>query len=123
MQRIGELFGVNHYCVAQSNPYIIPFLPSVGAKSTAFGRGIRQLGNVVSEELSHRLAQIIDLGFHSYPLFKIHSILTQKYVGDVTMVPTFKISEFFSVISTPTNEMFKTYGRKGEIATWPSIID
>jgi predicted acylesterase/phospholipase RssA len=61
MKRIAELFGVNHYCVAQANPHIIPFLNSSENPSNFLTRSIKLIGTEVRAELQHRFSQVCRL--------------------------------------------------------------
>ncbi|KAJ3255048.1 hypothetical protein HK103_006668 [Boothiomyces macroporosus] len=121
MQRISELFGVNHYCVSQTNPHIIPFLNPSGKPSTIITRTIKSIGSIISTEFSHRITQLFDLGLHNSLVLKGHAILCQKYVGDITIVPYFPWLEFPLVMSSPNVEMAKKYSREGERACWRNI--
>ena len=71
MQRISELFGVNHFIVAQGifmlikfnsgilvNPHVIPFLNNSNQTPGFIGRMIGNLGQLAFSELEHRLAQV-----------------------------------------------------------------
>ncbi|KAJ3275222.1 hypothetical protein HDV01_000947 [Terramyces sp. JEL0728] len=117
MQRISELFGVNHY----SNPHIIPFLNPSGSPSTIITRTIKSIGSIISTEFSHRITQLFDLGLHNSLVLKGHAILCQKYVGDITIVPYFSWLEFPGVMSSPTVAMAKKYCIEGERACWKNI--
>lgn len=76
------------------------------------------IGYLVRSEILHRCRQGIQLGI--LPSF-IGSLLNQKYVGDVTIVPPLSISGYARVISNPTNESLSEFVRTGEKRTWPSI--
>jgi TAG lipase/steryl ester hydrolase/phospholipase A2/LPA acyltransferase len=58
MQRISELFGVNHYCVSQVNPHIIPFLNNSHQKSNVLTRAVSSIASIVNAEFQHRLRQV-----------------------------------------------------------------
>lgn len=63
MQRIRELFGVNHHLVAQANPHIIPFLNSSARKSRKVSSLVTSMGLTVSQEFQHRLEQVNQSSF------------------------------------------------------------
>lgn len=58
MQRISELFGVNHFIVAQVNPHIIPFFSTGNELPSLTGEIIRNVGHLAIQELHHRLTQV-----------------------------------------------------------------
>jgi hypothetical protein len=76
------------------------------------------IGYLVRSEILHRCRQGIQLGI--LPSF-IGSLLNQKYVGDVTIVPPLSISGYARVISNPTTESLTEFVKTGEKRTWPSI--
>jgi TAG lipase/steryl ester hydrolase/phospholipase A2/LPA acyltransferase len=119
MQRIRELFGVNHHLVAQANPHIIPFLDSTAYKPSKWSKYLNLISQNVGAEFRHRLAQVLDLGLQNTILFKIHSILNQTYVGDITIVPHIPWHRFLTLLSNPTVEMARAYMEAGEKAIWP----
>ncbi|KAI8895714.1 acyl transferase/acyl hydrolase/lysophospholipase [Globomyces pollinis-pini] len=121
MQRISEHFGINHYCVSQTNPYIIPFLNVSGQRSTPISRAIVSTASILGSEIQHRLQQLIDLGMTNTLLFKVKSMICQKYVGDITIVPHIMWSKFPLVMANPDLSMAKYYSNSGESATWPQI--
>ncbi|KAH6575395.1 hypothetical protein BASA62_001915 [Batrachochytrium salamandrivorans] len=55
--RISELFGVNHFIVAQVNPHVIPFMSWSNRAPSAFTSFVVQLGQLTQKELLHRLTQ------------------------------------------------------------------
>lgn len=58
MQRIRELFGVNHHLVAQANPHIIPFLDSSEYRPSKMSKFLNMISLNVGGEFRHRLAQV-----------------------------------------------------------------
>lgn len=76
------------------------------------------LGYLVRSEILHRCRQGIQLGI--IPSF-VGSLLNQKYVGDVTIVPPLSISGYARVISNPTTESLSEFVKMSEKRTWPSI--
>ncbi|KAJ3350417.1 hypothetical protein HDU91_006250 [Kappamyces sp. JEL0680] len=121
MQRISELFGVNHFLVAQTNPHIIPFLNPSEQSSTRLGSLVKSISGIVGGELQHRLSQLIELGIYNNVLLKVHAMICQKYVGDITIVPNMQWSYYFELLSNPYVKMAKTYTNAGERAAWPRI--
>ncbi|KAI8922596.1 hypothetical protein BC831DRAFT_475066 [Entophlyctis helioformis] len=87
MQRISELFGVNHFIVAQVNPHIIPFMGTQNRAPTFVTNAVMRVGYHIQTELAHRLTQLVELGVAPSVLARVKSIICQKYYGDITVVP------------------------------------
>ncbi|KAJ2997406.1 hypothetical protein HDV02_005535, partial [Globomyces sp. JEL0801] len=90
------------------NPYIIPFLNVSGQRSTPISRAIVSTASILGSEIQHRLQQV-------------KSMICQKYVGDITIVPHIMWSKFPLVMANPDLSMAKYYSNSGESATWPQI--
>jgi TAG lipase/lysophosphatidylethanolamine acyltransferase len=94
LNRISELFNVNHFIVSQANPYIAPFIPK-----EQFGSNILiKCGQLLSSEFRHRINQLENMrllpkGFRC--------LVDEKVSGNVTIAPylTFSVSEFFSLLN------------------------
>ncbi|KAI8895558.1 acyl transferase/acyl hydrolase/lysophospholipase [Globomyces pollinis-pini] len=121
MKRISELFGVNHYCVVQLNPHVMPFMNSSSQPSNLLVRFVKTIASAFSLELQHRLLQMIELGFHNDVIVKGHAILCQKYVGDITIIPSFPWYYYPSVLATPNLSVANEYTLFGERGCWNKI--
>lgn len=53
---------------------------------------------------------------------KVQSIISQKYSGDITIIPEVGYGDFLKVLSNPTNDLVMDAIIRGERATWPSNI-
>ncbi|GAA5810065.1 hypothetical protein MFLAVUS_003483 [Mucor flavus] len=120
MNKISELFNVNHFIVCQVNPHVIPFLQKANAPSN-----IRRVANfcmhMAKTEAQHRCTQLTELGIMPSFFCKIQSIMSQKYSGDITIVPDVGYSDFLKVLSNPTSEYATSCLKRGEQATWPKM--
>ncbi|RKO92542.1 hypothetical protein BDK51DRAFT_21491, partial [Blyttiomyces helicus] len=102
------------------NPHIVPFMDTSPAPSL-LSRCANQLAFLVRTEIHHRLTQLADLGI-SFSIFShIRSILSQKYYGDVTIVPDFRLADTLKAIGNPDLEMMNYCYYLGERAAWPRI--
>ncbi|KAJ3327300.1 hypothetical protein HDU76_012033 [Blyttiomyces sp. JEL0837] len=120
MQRISELFNVNHFIVCQVNPHVMPFMqtkPNSSLFTTIVSRG----SYLIRSEILHRLGQLADLGLGGSFLYRIRAILVQKYYGDITIVPAIPLTEYPHIVSNPDVEMCTAYTLIGERATWPQV--
>ena len=118
--------------MAQANPHIIPFLASSTYGPSKMGKTLNLISENVGEEFRHRLAQVswsktffsyilqlLELGLKNTVMFKIHSILNQTYVGDITIVPYLPWHRYLTLLSNPTTEMAQAFSDAGEKAIWP----
>ena len=130
MQRLSEMFNVNHFIVSQVNPHVIPFLikekdvnldeddRSTFAPSPSWVQG---LSTFARSEAIHRMTTLAEAGFMPNLLTKTASVLSQTYSGDITILPEVGYVDFPKVLSNPTPEFIIDAMRKGERATWPKL--
>ncbi|KAL4214384.1 hypothetical protein AB4K20DRAFT_1276708 [Rhizopus microsporus] len=52
---------------------------------------------------------------------KIQTIMSQKYSGDITIIPEVSYSDFLRVLSNPTAKSIRDAILRGERATWPKL--
>eukprot|EP00045_Choanoeca_perplexa_P007039 m.61834 g.61834 ORF g.61834 m.61834 type:complete len:584 (+) comp13903_c0_seq10:1305-3056(+) len=114
MERLSELFNVNHFIVCQVNPHIVPFL---NTKSFWYSRVMQFLAS----ELMFRMDQLFGLGLLPLSLNNFRTVLNQKYTGDITIVPGATAEDYTRIVSNPSDDSFKRAVRVGELATWPKL--
>ncbi|KAF8946135.1 hypothetical protein BGZ47_001205 [Haplosporangium gracile] len=120
MNKLSELFNVNHFIVCQVNPYIVPFLHNSLARSPTN----RVLGWILYQarsEVQHRMNQLSILGVMPGLIQKVQAIMAQRYYGDITIVPDLGVDDYLKIVSNPTVEFLVNATLKGERATWPKI--
>ncbi|KAF9182646.1 hypothetical protein BGZ51_004532, partial [Haplosporangium sp. Z 767] len=118
MNKLSELFNVNHFIVCQVNPYIVPFLQTSLARSPT-NRILGWMLYQARSEMQHRLNQLSLLGIMPGLMHKVQAIMSQRYYGDITIVPSFGVDDYLNIVSNPTNEFLMNATLKGERATWP----
>ncbi|CAO3671710.1 unnamed protein product [Rhizopus microsporus] len=120
MNKLSELFNVNHFIVSQVNPHVIPFLQKSNTPSKT-----RQITNfcmhLAKTEIQHRCTQLTELGIMPSFFNKIQTIMSQKYSGDITIIPEVSYSDFLRVLSNPTAKSIRDAILRGERATWPKL--
>ncbi|KAJ1915055.1 Lipase 5 [Tieghemiomyces parasiticus] len=125
MQRLAELFNVNHFVVSQVNPYVMPFLALSNTAAATFTsrwrRLLRTLVRLTSQEVLYRLRQLRQLAVLPRILFRVEAMLAQKYSGDVTIMPKISLADYASVLVNPTIASLRRYQQLGERATWPCV--
>ena len=123
--RLRRLHNVNHYIVSQTNPHVLPFVQDArDQRKTRFGDTREFLKSTAKFQVSNTarlLGRFAPLGIGSRPLGNIHSVLEQDYRGNVTIVPPFRLRDYFGLFTNPTTEMVESLISEGEKATWPRL--
>ncbi|KAL9102814.1 MAG: hypothetical protein Q9163_002092 [Psora crenata] len=131
MTRLAEMFNVNHFIVSQVNPHVVPFimkeegLVAKGAQELpslpTAPSWLDSLSHLAKGETLHRMHTLTELGFFPNLLTKTISVLSQKYSGDITILPEISYADFPRMLSNPTPEFMHAAMLSGERATWPKI--
>ncbi|KAI8364743.1 acyl transferase/acyl hydrolase/lysophospholipase [Radiomyces spectabilis] len=120
MNKLSELFNVNHFIVCQVNPHVIPFLQKTTMPSLA-RQAMNFCMHMAKTEVQHRCTQLTELGVMPSFFYKIQAIMSQKYSGDITIIPDVGYANFLKVLSNPTPETVAEAIVCGERATWPKM--
>lgn len=129
MTRLAEMFNVNHFIVSQVNPHVVPFLAkeeqSLRTSSQTNGDSgsgwVYTLTNLAKHEALHRMHVLAELGIFPNLVTKTRSILSQKYSGDITILPEISYKDMSSLLTNPTSEFMLQACLSGERATWPRL--
>ncbi|MCJ1453440.1 hypothetical protein MMC28_003787 [Mycoblastus sanguinarius] len=132
MVRLAEMFNVNHFIVSQVNPHVVPFLirdedaidQEAKKATTARAPGptwFHSLSQLAKSEALYRMHTLADLGILPYVLTKTVSVLSQRYSGDITILPEVSYADFPRILSNPTPEFMHQAMLSGERATWPKM--
>ncbi|KAL2870281.1 putative Patatin family phospholipase [Aspergillus lucknowensis] len=127
MNRLSEMFNVNHFIVSQVNPHIVPFLPkddepkSVAVPSSMTSRFLHTLTHLAKDEMLHRMAVLMELGVFPNSFTKTISIMNQKYAGDINIYPEILYTHFPRILKNPTTDFMLKACLCGERATWPKL--
>jgi predicted acylesterase/phospholipase RssA len=121
MQKLSELFNVNHFIVCQVNPHVVPFLPKTTKKSY-FRQGCETLFQLSLNEFNLRCNQLRELGKLPQSLHRMQSVVSQRYMGDITIVPNLKIKDYLNIFNNPTKDSMMQASLEGERAAWPSML-
>lgn len=123
--RLAELFNVNHFIVSQVNPHVYPFLERKRREPgppSRINHLIRTILYLVHSETCFRLHQLISLNlFFPNALHRLLSVLTQKYDGDITVIPDLTMADVKLLFADPSQEQMASSVRRGARATWPLI--
>lgn len=124
VRRLSRLFGVNHSIVSQTNPHVVPFLSrnesTSSSVSTLADWGIRNLSMNLhyALELAHRRVRSNDLGLL---IEKAQTVLKQRYIGDINLIPPRQPLNVLRVLSNPSLEDVRNFIHVGERTTWPKL--
>jgi TAG lipase/steryl ester hydrolase/phospholipase A2/LPA acyltransferase len=133
MTRLSEMFNVNHFIVSQVNPHVAPFLPRDDgnvestraspprSSPTMASEWKGTLTSLARDEVLHRLHFLSELGILPNVMTKLRSVLSQRYSGDINILPELSIGDLPLILSNPTSEFMVRVSLLGERATWPKL--
>ncbi|KAG8163592.1 hypothetical protein KVR01_006889 [Diaporthe batatas] len=134
MTRLAEMFNVNHFIVSQVNPHVVPFLAKDDrlysehddSRPELFGTSHNSnlattLTTLAKDEVLHRLQFLAELGIFPTAVTKLRSVLSQKYSGDITILPEFSVQDLPRILKNPSVEFMERATLAGERATWPKL--
>ncbi|KAK2731338.1 patatin family [Colletotrichum kahawae] len=135
MTRLAEMFNVNHFIVSQVNPHVVPFLArddqldsdDTAARRTSLSPSKQELDWVYTltalakDEALHRLHFLAEIGVFPTLVTKLKSILSQKYSGDINILPEISIHDIPKILSNPSPDFMLRACLMGERATWPKL--
>jgi TAG lipase/lysophosphatidylethanolamine acyltransferase len=126
LQRVAELFNVNHFIVSQARPYLIPFLqsdmhgPSVLETRNKTAAATSFLARMVGLEVRHRLRQLDTLRL--LPTSIRRFLVDESVPGtSMTLVPEVTAGDFIRLLETPTRDTLDFWIMRGERSVWPAV--
>ncbi|KAI2601948.1 patatin-domain-containing protein [Hypoxylon sp. NC1633] len=132
MTRLAEMFNVNHFIVSQVNPHVVPFLakddasyPPISTRRETVYREesdwLHTVTTLAKSEALHRMQFMAEIGIFPTLVSKLRSILSQKYSGDINILPELGVWDLPKVLRNPTTEFMLRSCLLGERATWPKL--
>ncbi|KAF3069793.1 Lipase 4 [Daldinia childiae] len=123
------MFNVNHFIVSQVNPHVVPFLtkdegPVSVRHETIFKEEsdwMHKITTLAKSEALHRMQFMAEIGIFPTLVSKLRSILSQKYSGDINILPAMGVWDLPKVLKNPTTEFMHRSCLLGERATWPKL--
>jgi predicted acylesterase/phospholipase RssA len=122
--RLARLYGVNHTIVSQTNPHVVPFISLEKDRDNLISMAKKFLRTNVSNNLSlllEGLTKTVRQTELSLIFDKIHSLVTQPYVGDINIVPPWKAAHLTQIFSNASAEELTKYIEAGSRETWPKV--
>ncbi|KAH9892159.1 acyl transferase/acyl hydrolase/lysophospholipase [Xylariomycetidae sp. FL2044] len=132
MTRLAEMFNVNHFIVSQVNPHVVPFLARDDTPHTDLKvrhqavhkedlDWLHTITTLAKSEALHRMQFMAEIGIFPNLIGKLRSILSQKYSGDINIVPAMGVLDLPKILRNPTSEFMTRSCFLGERATWPKL--
>ncbi|PGH19127.1 hypothetical protein AJ80_04205 [Polytolypa hystricis UAMH7299] len=125
LDRLGELFNVNHFIVSQARPFFIPLLrvdiPRPGQSHGHRWRITRPFMRLVELEIRYRLRQLDFFGLLPIPLRRI-VIDEEMPTASITIIPDLSLWDLTKAFKSPTRQDLRNWILKGERGVWPNIV-
>lgn len=124
-KQLARLYGTNHYIVSYINPVLLPLFRDHKVE----GRRLEPLIGMIKGSARNflKVSESI-LGRYLSPSSNVslanklmHDILSQDYVGDISIVPERRLMSPLKLVSPNTYEEIAELMREGERQTWPRI--
>lgn len=125
LNRIAELFNVNHFIVSQARPYIAPFLQSDmhhpnPRTDSRIASATMPFLRLATMEIQHRLVQLDQLNL--LPASARRFLLDENIPGtSVTLVPEVNFADLLRLLESPTAESVNAWILRGERSVWPAV--
>ena len=129
--RLSEMFNVDNIIACQVNPHVFPLLKlSVacvgGEVQTEFTaklkNNVNKAYNIISNEVSHYLEVLGELGIARNPVTKVRSVLSQRYSGDITILPDLDmLLQSYELLHNPTRTFLLYQTTCGARSTWSKL--
>ncbi|KAF2189614.1 hypothetical protein K469DRAFT_562430 [Zopfia rhizophila CBS 207.26] len=124
LNRIAELFNVNHFIVSQARPYLAPFLRSdlhhPNPRQDGRWRLSMPVLRLIVMEIQHRLHQLDEVGWLPSSIRRF--LLDENVPGaSLTLVPELTPGDFIKLLENPTKEGLEYWILRGERSVWPAV--
>ncbi|TNC80675.1 MAG: DUF3336 domain-containing protein [Oleiphilus sp.] len=126
VERLMHLYDVNYTIVSQTNPHIVPFLDTrhqeeKGGLLSLPWRWTKAELKFHGKAVSDYLRRNADSEILRQVSGQAYSMMDQRYNGDVTIAPNYRLKHYAKVLSNPTPDFVEELMLQGERATWPRI--
>eukprot|EP00038_Savillea_parva_P029131 m.68997 g.68997 ORF g.68997 m.68997 type:complete len:608 (+) comp8554_c0_seq2:138-1961(+) len=120
MDRLSEMFNVNHFVVSQVHPHMLPFL------RTRFSRSRRTLLHrifvLISKEIWHWIAMFAKYIWEPSFFSWVRDEVAYMAVGDVVIVPRLSLKNIALLFRNPSQELYEYCVREGEKSTYALVL-
>jgi NTE family protein len=124
-KRLSRLYGVNHYIASQTNPVVLWFIRDPKARQSLLSTGVTAVFRTYQEvlratqPLTQKMIRRLPRAELLYNMF--YSVATQKYTGDITIIPRSRVFNPTRLLSPVTEKELMEFIIEGERATYPKI--
>ncbi|CCG23488.1 patatin-like phospholipase [Candida orthopsilosis Co 90-125] len=128
--RLSEMFNVDHIIAVQVNPHVVPVLKvsisSVGGDvenelSFKLKQSLNNVYDFVVSEAIHYLQLLNEMDIYKNLANKTVSLLSQRYSGDITILPEYKWQDFTKILRNPSHDFLLEFICRGAKASWPKM--
>ncbi|KAL6450802.1 TGL4 Triacylglycerol lipase 4 [Candida maltosa Xu316] len=128
--RLSEMFNVDHIIAVQVNPHVVPILrvsvSNIGGEvendlTYKMKHFLNNVYDFVSCEAIHYLQLLNELDIYKNLSNKMISILSQNYSGDITILPEYRVSDFYNLFENPNSDFMLDFICRGAKASWPKV--
>lgn len=125
MKRLSRLYGVNHFIVSQTNPFVLPFISAKkgnrGVISTIGNTGLKTVKDW-GLAATHLLKKPLGSNeFMNKLLNGYISLVSQTYTGDINILPSSQFKNPVTALAERSVEEVMQLVQEGERSTWPMI--
>lgn len=127
IERLMHLYDVNYTVVSQTNPHIVPFMGSARRNTNDSRlmdlplRWAKAQLKFHGKGISDYIRKNSDWELLRQVSGQAYSMMDQRYQGDVTVTPDYKLKHYAKVISNLTPDFVEELMLEGQRATWPKI--
>eukprot|EP00276_Gloeochaete_wittrockiana_P017150 CAMPEP_0184338866 /NCGR_PEP_ID=MMETSP1089-20130417/7481_1 /TAXON_ID=38269 ORGANISM="Gloeochaete wittrockiana, Strain SAG46.84" /NCGR_SAMPLE_ID=MMETSP1089 /ASSEMBLY_ACC=CAM_ASM_000445 /LENGTH=1055 /DNA_ID=CAMNT_0026665711 /DNA_START=214 /DNA_END=3378 /DNA_ORIENTATION=- len=118
MAKLSEMFNVNHFIVSQVNPHVIPFINTFSNQTNSKWLKVKRL---LASEIKHRCIQLAELDMVPRVVSGFLPIVTQRYEGDITIVPSMTMDDYKNIFTNPSKELLEKATLESMRNTWPKL--
>lgn len=126
VERLMHLYDVNYTIVSQTNPHVVPFLdkqahrrsPSLLSWPSRWLKAEMKFHGMAITDFARKHA---DNELLRQVSGQIYSLFDQRYNGDITIAPNYRLEHYMKVISNPEPEFIRELMLQGERETWPKL--
>ena len=134
LQRVAQLFNVNHFIVSQPRPYLAPLLRSFAPQQNStthrstlsiflmpFNKLAASILRLSAAEIHHRLAQLDTFGL--LPSLPRRLLLDEQLPGShIILSPSLTFEDLGKIFDSPiTRDELDYWTLKGERVVWPNV--
>jgi predicted acylesterase/phospholipase RssA len=124
VSRLARLYCVNHTIVSQTNPHVVPFI-SRSAVDSGVPYFLRKWVTMNWTQNASFVLDILRQNIRNNEIAllvdKAHSIVSQRYVGDINLVPPRMPANVMRIMKNASTKEVAEFIQTGERATWPKI--